>query len=424
MIDIEILRKRFTEAQENLALRGFDLDETKWNGMESRRKELQVKTESLQQQQNKLAGQIGEMQKNGKDISEIKKEAGELSISLKVSKNELDILQKEINEFLLSIPNLLNESVPKGTSEDDNKVIEEVGNLPKFNFEVKDHQELGIQNSGMDFEAAVKISKSRFVVFKGSTAKLNRALIQFMLNLHTNEHGYKEIYVPLLVNSDSLLGTGQLPKFKEDQFKIESEDGDQDLYLIPTAEVPVTNYHRGEIFNLEELPISYVCHTPCFRSEAGSYGQDTKGIIRQHQFEKVELVKLVSPEESKNELEKLTGHAEKVLQLLELPYRKVILCSKDTGFSSTFTYDLEVWLPSQNKYREISSCSNFEDFQSRRMKIRIKQEKKNIFCHTLNGSGLAIGRTMAAIFENYQNEDGSINIPEVLKPYMDNQKTL
>ena len=424
MIDIEILRKGFAEAQENLALRGFNLDESKWNDMESLRKELQVKTESLQEQLNKLASQIGEMQKNGKDISQIKKEAGELSASLKVNKNELDSLQKEINEFLLSIPNLLNESVPKGSSEDDNKIIEEVGNLPNFNFKVRDHQELGIHNNGMDFEAAVKISKSRFVVFKGSTAKLNRALIQFMLNLHTSEHGYKEIYVPLLVNSDSLLGTGQLPKFKEDQFKIENEDEDQDLYLIPTAEVPVTNYHRDEILNPKDLPISYVCHTPCFRSEAGSYGQDTKGIIRQHQFEKVELVKLVSPDESKNELEKLTGHAEKVLQLLELPYRKIILCSKDTGFSSSFTYDLEVWLPSQNKYREISPCSNFEDFQSRRMKIRIKQEKKNILCHTINGSGLAIGRTMAAIFENYQNEDGSITIPEVLRSYMDNQKTL
>ena len=424
MIDIEILRKGFAEAQENLALRGFNLDESKWNDMESLRKELQVKTESLQEQLNKLASQIGEMQKNGKDISQIKKEAGELSASLKVNKNKLDSLQKEINEFLLSIPNLLNESVPKGSSEDDNKIIEEVGNLPKFNFKVRDHQELGIHNNGMDFEAAVKISKSRFVVFKGSTAKLNRALIQFMLNLHTSEHGYKEIYVPLLVNSDSLLGTGQLPKFKEDQFKIENEDEDQDLYLIPTAEVPVTNYHRDEILNPKDLPISYVCHTPCFRSEAGSYGQDTKGIIRQHQFEKVELVKLVSPDESKNELEKLTGHAEKVLQLLELPYRKIILCSKDTGFSSSFTYDLEVWLPSQNKYREIASCSNFEDFQSRRMKIRIKQEKKNILCHTINGSGLAIGRTMAAIFENYQNEDGSITIPEVLRSYMDNQKTL
>lgn len=424
MIDIEILRKGFAEAQENLALRGFNLDESKWNDMESLRKELQVKTESLQEQLNKLASQIGEMQKNGKDISQIKKEAGELSASLKVNKNKLDSLQKEINEFLLSIPNLLNESVPKGSSEDDNKIIEEVGNLPKFNFKVRDHQELGIHNNGMDFEAAVKISKSRFVVFKGSTAKLNRALIQFMLNLHTSVHGYKEIYVPLLVNSNSLLGTGQLPKFKEDQFKIENEDEDQDLYLIPTAEVPVTNYHRDEILNPKDLPISYVCHTPCFRSEAGSYGQDTKGIIRQHQFEKVELVKLVSPDESKNELEKLTGHAEKVLQLLELPYRKIILCSKDTGFSSSFTYDLEVWLPSQNKYREIASCSNFEDFQSRRMKIRIKQEKKNILCHTINGSGLAIGRTMAAIFENYQNEDGSITIPEVLRSYMDNQKTL
>jgi seryl-tRNA synthetase len=243
-----------------------------------------------------------------------------------------------------------------------------------------------------------------------------------MLDIHTKEHGYKEIYVPLIVNSESLLGTGQLPKFKEDQFKV--DDSDQDLYLVPTAEVPVTNYHRGEIISAEELPISYVCHSPCFRSEAGSYGQDTKGIIRQHQFEKVELVRIVPPGDSHDELEKLTNHAEKILELLNLPYRKIILCSKDTGFASSFTYDLEVWFPSQNKYREISSCSNFEDFQSRRMQIRTKENNKNVLCHTLNGSGLAIGRTMAAIFENYQNEDGSISIPEVLRPYMDNKKTL
>ena len=274
----------------------------------------------------------------------------------------------------------------------------------------------------MDFDGASKISKSRFVVFKDSLALLNRALINFMMDVHTKEHLYKEIYVPLIVNSDSLIGTGQLPKFKEDQFKI--DDNEQDLYLIPTAEVPVTNYHRDEILDSKELPISYVCHTPCFRSEAGSYGLDTKGIIRQHQFEKVELVSFVDPENSDAQLEVLTSHAENILKKLKLPFRKVILCSQDIGFSSSLTYDLEVWLPSQNKYREISSCSNFKDFQSRRMKIRIKKDKKNILCHTLNGSGLAVGRTMAAILENYQNEDGTVSIPEVLKPYMNNLKIL
>ena len=422
MINIEILRKNFEHAKKNLFARGFELDDSQWNALEIKRKDLQVKTESLQEQLNKMASNIGEMQKNGEDISIIKKEAGELSASLKISKSELDMLQQKINDFLLSIPNLLNENVPIGKSEEDNIVVKESGKIPSFSFKIKDHQELGIDIGGMDFEAAAKIAKSRFVIFKDTTAKLNRALIQFMLDIHTKEHGYKEIYVPLIVNSESLVGTGQLPKFKEDQFKV--DDSDQDLYLVPTAEVPVTNYHRGEIISAEELPISYVCHSPCFRSEAGSYGQDTKGIIRQHQFEKVELVRIVPPGDSHDELEKLTNHAEKILELLNLPYRKIILCSKDTGFASSFTYDLEVWFPSQNKYREISSCSNFEDFQSRRMQIRTKENNKNVLCHTLNGSGLAIGRTMAAIFENYQNEDGSISIPEVLRPYMDNKKTL
>ena len=323
---------------------------------------------------------------------------------------------------MLSIPNLIDPRVPDGNSEADNVVVEEIGKKPTFNFEIKDHQELGLLSDGMDFEAASKISKSRFVVFKDSLALLNRALINFMLDVHTKEHSYKEIYVPLIVNSDSLTGTGQLPKFKEDQFKI--DDGEQDLYLIPTAEVPVTNYHRNEILELAKLPISYVCHTPCFRSEAGSYGLDTKGIIRQHQFEKVELVSFVEPDKSDEHLEILTSHAENILKKLNLPFRKVILCSKDIGFSSSLTYDLEVWLPSQDKYREISSCSNFKDFQSRRLKIRIKKDKKNILCHTLNGSGLAIGRTMAAILENYQNEDGTVSIPEALKPYMNDIGTL
>ena len=422
MIDIQNLKKNLSETIDNLSRRGFELDKDYWLKTEEKRKKLQIDTEQLQETQNNLAREIGKLQKNKKDFSKVKKEASKSSADLKIKKIELDKVQVELHDFLLSIPNLIDARVPDGNSETDNAVVEEIGKKPKFNFEIKDHQELGLLNDGMDFEAASKISKSRFVVFKDSLALLNRALINFMLDIHTKEHSYKEIYVPLIVNSDSLTGTGQLPKFKEDQFRI--DDSDQDLYLIPTAEVPVTNYHRDEILELEELPISYVCHTPCFRSEAGSYGLDTKGIIRQHQFEKVELVSFVEPDKSDEQLEILTSHAENILKQLNLPFRKVILCSKDIGFSSSLTYDLEVWLPSQEKYREISSCSNFKDFQSRRMKIRIKKDKKNIFCHTLNGSGLAIGRTMAAILENYQNEDGTVSIPEVLKPYMNNLETL
>ena len=422
MIDIQNLKKNLSETIDNLSRRGFEFDKDYWLKTEERRKKLQIETEQLQEIQNNLAREIGKLQKDKKDFSKVKKEATKSSADLKIKKIELDKVQVELHDFLLSIPNLIDVRVPDGNSEEDNTVVEEIGKKPKFNFEIKDHQELGLLSDGMDFEAASKISKSRFVVFKDSLALLNRALINFMLDIHTKEHLYKEIYVPLIVNSDSLIGTGQLPKFKEDQFKI--DDSEQDLYLIPTAEVPVTNYHRNEILKLEELPLSYVCHTPCFRSEAGSYGLDTKGIIRQHQFEKVELVSFAEPDKSDEQLEILTSHAENILKQLNLPFRKVILCSKDIGFSSSLTFDLEVWLPSQDKYREISSCSNFKDFQSRRMKIRIKKDKKNIFCHTLNGSGLAIGRTMAAILENYQNEDGTVSIPEVLRPYMNNLDTL
>ena len=422
MIDIQNLKENLSETIDNLSRRGFEFDKDYWLKTEKKRKKLQVETEQLQENQNNLAREIGKLQKDKKDFSKVKKEASKSSADLKIKKNELDKVQAQLQDFLLSIPNLIDPRVPDGNSEADNVVVEEIGKKPTFNFEIKDHQELGLLSDGMDFEAASKISKSRFVVFKDSLALLNRALINFMLDVHTKEHSYKEIYVPLIVNSDSLTGTGQLPKFKEDQFKI--EDGEQDLYLIPTAEVPVTNYHRNEILELAKLPISYVCHTPCFRSEAGSYGLDTKGIIRQHQFEKVELVSFVEPDKSDEHLEILTSHAENILKKLNLPFRKVILCSKDIGFSSSLTYDLEVWLPSQDKYREISSCSNFKDFQSRRLKIRIKKDKKNILCHTLNGSGLAIGRTMAAILENYQNEDGTVSIPEALKPYMNDIETL
>ena len=422
MIDIQNLKENLSETIDNLSRRGFEFDKDYWLKTEEKRKKLQVETEQLQETQNNLAREIGKLQKDKKDFSKEKKEASKSSADLKLLKNELDKVQAQLQDFLLSIPNLIDPRVPDGNSEADNVVVEEIGKKPTFNFEIKDHQELGLLSDGMDFEAASKISKSRFVVFKDSLALLNRALINFMLDVHTKEHSYKEIYVPLIVNSDSLTGTGQLPKFKEDQFKI--DDGEQDLYLIPTAEVPVTNYHRNEILELAKLPISYVCHTPCFRSEAGSYGLDTKGIIRQHQFEKVELVSFVEPDKSDEHLEILTSHAENILKKLNLPFRKVILCSKDIGFSSSLTYDLEVWLPSQDKYREISSCSNFKDFQSRRLKIRIKKDKKNILCHTLNGSGLAIGRTMAAILENYQNEDGTVSIPEVLKPYMNDIETL
>ena len=338
---------------------------------------------------------------------------------MKEVKAKLDTALAELNNFLLEIPNVLAEDVPDGKSEEHNEIIYEKGTIPEFSFKVRDHQELGELSNGINFEESVTIAKSRFVVLRKEIAKLHRALTQYMLDVHV-ENGYEEIYVPYLVNKNSLLGTGQLPKFEEDLFKISNEE----MYLIPTAEVPVSNIYRNKILNSEELPINFVAHTPCFRSEAGSYGKDTKGIIRQHQFDKVELVKFVHPEDSENELNELTNDAESILNNLNLPYRKVILCSGDTGFASSKTFDLEVWFPSQKTYREISSCSNFRDFQSRRMKIRIKQSKENIFCHTINGSGLAVGRTLAAILENNQTEQGSVIIPEVLVDYMGGTKEL
>ena len=422
MIDLSLLRNNPEEVKANLSLRGFDLDISLWETLEKNRKAFQVEMENFQAEQNKIAKEIGLAQKNNESIEDLKSKATKISSDLKDAKEKFKTNKLAYEDFLLNIPNLLDPSVPSGKSEEDNELIKKVGKIPSFEFTPKDHQELGISTDGMDFEAAVKISKSRFVVFKNSIAQLNRALIQFMLNTHTNDHGYKEIYVPFIVNKDSLLGTGQLPKFKEDQFQI--KDDENEMYLIPTAEVPVTNYHRDEILNSSDLTLSYVSHTPCFRSEAGSYGLDTRGIIRQHQFEKVELVKISHPDKSSQDLEQLTTDAERILELLELPYRKVKLCAGDIGFGSALTYDLEVWLPSQNKYREISSCSNYKDFQSRRLKIRTDEKGSKVLCHTLNGSGLAVGRTMAAILENFQEKSGSVKIPKVLRPFMNDQEVL
>tara|TARA_B100000674_G_C37920850_1_gene953207 strand:- start:199 stop:1467 length:1269 start_codon:yes stop_codon:yes gene_type:complete len=418
MLDINLLRNNLEDVQLNLKKRGFDLDNKNFEKLDADRKKFQIEAESLQEKSNILAKEIA--QENNKELKDQNlQEAKKISAEIKKLKSKLDLSVEKLNNFLLEIPNLLANDVPEGNSEENNSVLYEKGNIPKFNFKIKNHQELGELFDGINFEESATIAKSRFVVFKKEIAKLHRVLIQYMLDTHINE-GYEEIYIPYLVNVDSLKGTGQLPKFEDDLFKISNEE----MYLIPTAEVPVSNIYRNKILNSDELPIGYVAHSPCFRSEAGSYGKDTKGIIRQHQFDKVELVKFVHPEDSNEELEKLTADAERILINLNLPYRKVILCSGDTGFASSKTYDLEVWFPSQETYREISSCSNFGDFQSRRMKIRVKQSKNNILCHTLNGSGLAVGRTLAAILENYQTERGSIIVPDVLIDYMDGTKEL
>ena len=418
MLDINHLRNNLKDVQDNLKKRGFVLDAKQFNYLDSERKLLQTETESLQEKSNILAKEIS-VERNQEAREQKLKNAKEISSQLKKHKSELDKTLERLNNFLLEIPNILSKDVPEGNSEKNNLVVYEKGNIPDFEFKIKDHQELGELYNGINFEESASIAKSRFVVLRKEIAKLHRALIQFMLDEHIKK-GYEEIYVPYIVNASSLTGTGQLPKFEEDLFKIANEE----MYLIPTAEVPVTNIYKNKILKLEDLPIRYVAHTPCFRSEAGSYGKDTKGMIRQHQFDKVELVKFVHPEDSETELNSLTEDAESILMSLELPYRKVILCSGDIGFASTKTYDLEVWFPSQNTFREISSCSNFGDFQSRRMKIRIKQSKENILCHTINGSGLAVGRTLAAILENFQNENGSITIPDVLVSYMGGTKEL
>ena len=418
MLDINLIRKNSEDIKLNLSQKGFEFDIKKFEELDLQRKDIQIKTESLQEKSNIFAKEIANEKDENLKSNKLSK-ATVISKELKAAKLDLELAIKNLNKFLLEIPNITLNSVPDGKSEKENKLIYEKGTKPEFTFKVKDHQEIGEMYDGINFEQSAKISKSRFVVFKSEIAKLHRALIQFMLDCHLKS-GYEEIYVPYLVNKESLIGTGQLPKFEADLFKI----AEHDMYLIPTAEVPVSNIYKNQIINSEDLPINYVAHTPCFRSEAGSYGKDTKGIIRQHQFDKVELVKFVHPEDSEKELEKLTEDAESILNLLKLPYRKIILCKGDTGFSAALTYDLEVWFPSQKTYREISSCSNFTDFQSRRMKIRIKKSKENILCHTLNGSGLAVGRALAAIIENYQTENGTINVPEILISYMGGTKEL
>lgn len=416
MIDPKLLRNNFDVVNAALAKRGVQLDAGEWAALETRRKDIQQKTENLQAERNQGAKEVGQIKKAGGDASELMARMQAVGEEMKAAEIELAALQQEIESKSLSIPNLPHESVPEGKDEHDNVEVLRWGTPRQFDFDIKDHTDLGELMGGLEFETATKLTGSRFSVLKGPLARLQRAITQFMLDLHTTEHGYTEAYVPYLVNADSLRGTGQLPKFEEDLFKLQ---GEKEFYLIPTAEVPITNFVRDEIIDEARLPLKYAAHTPCFRSEAGSSGRDTRGLIRQHQFDKVEMVQIVKPEQSMDALEALTNHAEKVLQLLELPYRKVLLCGGDMGFGSCKTYDLEVWVPSQNTYREISSCSNMGDFQARRMKARYRTGVKSTeLVHTLNGSGLAVGRTLLAIMENYQQANGSIVIPKVLQPYM------
>ena len=417
MLDPKLLRSDLDAVSQQLAQRGFSLDTGILQTLEQRRKAIQVETQELQAERNSRSKGIGKAKATGEDIAPLLKEVEGLGDQLKTKEQELAQLQDELNGLLMEIPNIPHESVPAGKGEEDNPVLRTWGEPMAFEFEARDHVDLGEQLGQLDFEAASRLTGSRFSVMQGPLARLQRALTQFMLDTHTRDHGYREVYVPYLVNADSLRGTGQLPKFEEDLFRT---SGEADYYLIPTAEVPVTNLARGSILEADQLPVRYTAHTPCFRSEAGSYGKDTRGMIRQHQFEKVELVQLVAPGQSYDALEQLTGHAETILQQLQLPYRVVTLCTGDIGFSAAKTYDLEVWLPGQQKYREISSCSNFEAFQARRMQARWRNPEtgKPELLHTVNGSGLAVGRALVAVMENYQQADGSIQVPDVLKPYM------
>ena len=421
MLDSKTLRQRPEEVMEALKQRGFDLDLKLFQALEEERKRLQSKTETLQNQRNTVSRAIGKAKAGGDDVSTLVAEVGDLGERLEAAKKDFDQVQERARDFLIEIPNVPDPSVPIGSGEDENVELRAWGAKTSFNFEPADHVELA--GSWLDLAAAARMTGSRFAVLKGPLARLQRALIQFMLDTHTKEHGYEEIYVPYMVNRESLEVTGQLPKFEEDLFSVGAE---ADYFLIPTAEVPVTNMVKDQILDSEDLPLKMVCHSPCFRSEAGSYGRDTRGIIRQHQFEKVELVQVVEPETSWNALEELTSHAETILQKLELPYRVVSLCSGDLGFASAKTYDLEVWLPSQSTYREISSCSNTLDFQARRAKARYRRGEKDKpqLVHTLNGSGLAVGRTLVAILENYQDVEGRITIPDALIQYMDGAETL
>tara|TARA_R110002153_G_scaffold8481_4_gene36361 strand:- start:1471 stop:2760 length:1290 start_codon:yes stop_codon:yes gene_type:complete len=422
MLDAKYLRSEIEQTAATLEKRGYKLDVATFNALEEKRKTLQMRTQELQNERNVRSKSIGKAKASGQDIEPLLAEVGQLGAELDSAKVELTALLEELQSLALDIPNLPHESVPLGKDENENLEILRWGIPRTFDFEPKDHVDVGGQiGNGLDFETATKLTGSRFVVMRGQIARLNRAIAQFMLDLHTNEHGYQEMYVPYLVNADSLFGTGQLPKFGADLFHTQpaTEEG-QGLSLIPTSEVPLTNIVRDEIVTAEQLPMKMTAHTPCFRSEAGSYGRDTRGLIRQHQFDKVELVQIVNPETSFDALEELTSHAEKVLQLLDLPYRKMLLCTGDMGFGACKTYDLEVWLPAQNTYREISSCSNMLDFQARRMQARYRNPATNKpeLVHTLNGSGLAVGRTLVAILENYQQADGSVVVPKVLQPYM------
>ncbi len=418
MLDPKLLRSDLEAVATQLKVKKYELDTAAFSALEEKRRVIQVETQQLQNERNSRSKEIGQAKSRGEDIQPLLDDVSELGDKLKRAEQSLSELQDEMDALVLGIPNLPQESVPVGDSEDDNEEVLRWGEIPQFDFEVKDHIDLGADMGGMDFDRAAKLAGARFVTMTGPLVTLQRALIQFMINQHILEHGYTEAYAPYLVNETTLMGTGQLPKFKEDLFHIDSEN--HNLYLIPTAEVPVTNFVADSIVEADQLPMRFVAHTPCFRSEAGSYGRDTRGMIRQHQFEKVELVQMVKPDDSNQALEELTGHAETILQKLGLAYRKVILCGGDLGFSSSKTYDLEVWLPGQIAYREISSCSNMTDFQARRMKARWRNPDtgKPELLHTLNGSGLAVGRTLIAIMENYQQADGSIAIPEVLQPYM------
>ncbi|MCY8233034.1 serine--tRNA ligase [Priestia endophytica] len=423
MLDLKFLRKNFQEVKEKLQHRGEDLtDLGAFEELDSKRRELIAQTEELKSKRNEVSQQVAVLKREKKDADHLIAEMREVGDKVKALDEELRSVEEKLQQLLLSIPNVPHETVPVGETEDDNVEVRAWGEVPQFAFEAKPHWDLATDLELLDFERAAKVTGSRFVFYKGLGARLERALINFMLNLHIDEHGYEEILPPYMVNRASMTGTGQLPKFEEDAFLIEKED----YFLIPTSEVPVTNLHRYEILKGDQLPVSYAAYSTCFRSEAGSAGRDTRGLIRQHQFNKVELVRFVKPEDSYDELEKLTGHAEKVLQLLGLPYRVMSMCTGDLGFTAAKKYDIEVWLPSYGTYREISSCSNFEGFQARRANIRFRRETngKPEHVHTLNGSGLAIGRTVAAILENYQQEDGSIVIPEVLRPYMGNRSVI
>lgn len=417
MLDPHVIRENPQLIADRLATRGFHFDAKAWLSLDQRRKVLQIATQELQQERNLQSSEIGHAKARGEDIEPLRERVNDIAVELETKKQELTSILAEIEQIHVGLPNLPHESVPVGRDEQDNVVIRQWGEPTSFSFPVKSHDELGEALGQMDFALGAKITGTRFVVITSQLARLHRALIQFMLDVHTQSHGYQEIYVPYIVNADSLMGTGQLPKFEADLFKL---TGDAPYYLTSTAEIPVTNTVRDEILESEKLPIRYACHSPCFRSEAGSYGRDTKGMIRQHQFEKVELVWITTPESSYAALEELTAHAESILQRLNLPYRVLSLCTGDMGATAAKTYDLEVWLPSQNTYREISSCSNTESFQARRMKARYRHaETREIeLVHTLNGSGLAVGRTLVAIMENYQDEHGRIQIPDALKPYL------